>query len=78
MTNTAPSLDKLIRRLTNESPYDYHPHRKDGLDKHLRRINENDFRAGTRCTCPDCCAKYEECRAHRQFILRCGRHWGME
>ena len=52
-------------------PRQYHPHRKDGLDRNLTRINEADFRAGTRCTCDDCLSKYADSREHRKFIDLC-------
>lgn len=52
-------------------PRQYHPHRKDGLDKNLRRLNEADFLAGARCTCEDCCAKYADSREHLKFIELC-------
>jgi hypothetical protein len=52
-------------------PRQYHPHRKDGLDRNLRRINEADFLAGTRCTCAECVDQYEESRKHLEFIMQC-------
>ena len=56
----------------------YHPHRTDGLDRNLRRINEADFLAGTRCTCTDCCEKYEDSRKHRRFIDLCKVRLGLD
>mgnify|MGYP001616628606 CR=1 FL=1 len=35
-------------------PRDYHPHRTDGLDRNLHRLNEADVSAGMRCTCNKC------------------------
>jgi hypothetical protein len=54
-------------------PREYHPHRKDGLDRNLRRLNEADFRAGSRCTCDDCVAKYEDSRKYLGDIIKL---WG--
>ncbi len=52
-------------------PRQYHPHRKDGLDRNLTRLNSADFLAGSRCTCDDCCTHYEDSREHLKFILLC-------
>lgn len=49
----------------------YHPHRKDGLDRNLRRLNEADYLAGSRCTCDDCLLKYEDSRKHLRSIELC-------
>jgi hypothetical protein len=43
-------------------PRAYHPHRTDGLDRNLHRLNEADFLSGMRCTCTDCLSKYEDSR----------------
>jgi hypothetical protein len=52
-------------------PRAYHPHRKDGLDRNLGRLNEADFRAGARCTCDECIANYADSREHLKFIELC-------
>ena len=46
----------------------YHPHRLDGLDRNLRKINRADWINGVRCTCADCCAKYESSRIRAERI----------
>jgi hypothetical protein len=56
---------------TPRDPRAYHPHRVDGLDRNLHRINENDFLAGTRCTCDNCVARYADSRKHLDFIMTC-------
>ena len=32
----------------------YHPHRSDGLDRNLRKLNKADWDNGFRCTCKAC------------------------
>ena len=43
----------------------YHPHRPDGLDRNLRKLNKADWEYSIRCTCKACCASYESSRKHR-------------
>ena len=54
----------------DRDPRAYHPHRKDGLDRNLRRLNEADYLAGYRCTCDDCVRQYEDSRAYLRFVNR--------
>lgn len=51
-----------------EDRYEYHPHRKDGLDKNLRRLNGADYRVGARCTCEECLNLYEDSRKWARTI----------
>ena len=53
-------------------PRHYHPHRPDGLDRNLTRLNEADYLAGTRCTCDDCVRQYEDCRRYRNTCIVMG------
>lgn len=48
--------------VNERDPRAYHPHRADGLDKNLTRLNEADFESGFRCTCDSCCSLYEDSR----------------
>jgi hypothetical protein len=48
----------------------YHPTRKDGLDRNLRRINRADWLNGIRCVCPDCRNRYQ---SSRDYATRIGR-----
>jgi hypothetical protein len=50
----------------------YHPHRKDGLDRNLTRLNEADWRVGCRCTCPDCVSKYQDSRDYLRMLTILG------
>lgn len=50
-------------------PRAYHPHRKDGLDGNLTRLNDADYRAGRRCTCDVCLRQYEDARAYLRFLM---------
>lgn len=52
----------------------YHPHRADGLDRNLTRINEADSQAGALCTCADCVREYEDCRRYKNTLIFMG--WG--
>lgn len=53
---------------SERDPREYHPHRQDGLDRNLRRLNEADYRAGYRCTCADCVSKYEDSREWKKRL----------
>jgi hypothetical protein len=38
----------------DHDPRAYHPHREDGLDTNLTRVNAADYLEGYRCNCPMC------------------------
>ena len=49
----------------------YHPHRLDGLDRNLRKLNKADWENGFRCTCEECCSTYESSRKHaKRFSIK--------
>ena len=46
----------------------YHPTRKDGFDRNLRKLNFLDFLHGVRCICDKCCEKFESSRKYKKQI----------
>ena len=52
------SFRKDYRLIMGQEPtyenYVYYPHRSDGLDHNLRKLNKADWDNGFRCTCKAC------------------------
>lgn len=56
-----------------EPTYDehtYHPTRKDGSDRNLRKINRADWLNGWRCVCPECQKQFQSSRDYAARIAR--------